>query len=41
MIMGSRGMRELDEGSEKAQTSNYKIDKHWDAMYNVTTVTLC
>ena len=22
-------MRELDEGSQKAQTSSYKIDKYW------------
>lgn len=28
----------MDEGSEKGQTSGYKIDKHWDAMYNVTTI---
>ena len=26
---GTRGMRELDEGSQKAQTSSYKIDKYW------------
>ena len=38
MILGSRGMRELDEGSEKAHTSSYKIDRHWDAMGNVTTI---
>ena len=32
------GKRELDEFSQKVQSSSYKISKYWDVMCNMTTV---
>ena len=29
---------EKSEGSQKVQTSNYKVNKFWDVMYSIVTI---
>lgn len=35
---GEDGAGGLDEGGQKVPTSNEKISKHWDVMYNLRTL---